>query len=625
MSKPLDNPADPFKKALAEATKVMAHDPELNVSYTVDPSGLSGDAMRLPQVSRRMTRDEVLLARGTADALALHRRYNNEKTHSRYAPPGDIARELYEAMETARCEAMGARDMPGTAGNIDAKIGHEAMRKGYAECKQPSEAPLSVAAGYLIRHLATGRDLPAGAQNVMELWRGFIEDQAGGTLDNLQHTLSDQADFARFARQIISDLGYGDQLGDDPDQLDEENENEAEEGSEEEQDPDSTGDQDEDDSDAEASPEQSQEEQQDASQAQVSMDEMADQEMGEEAEMPEGEAPLEPPAPQPVSDADPNYAVYMTDHDEEIAAEDLAEPVELERLRAYLDQQLEPLKGAVSRLANKLQRRLQAQQNRSWEFDREEGILDAGRLARVVASPTTPLSFKVEKDTEFRDTVVTLLLDNSGSMRGRPISIAAICADVLARTLERCNVKVEILGFTTRAWKGGQAREAWLAGGRPGQPGRLNDLRHIIYKSADAPWRRTRPNLGLMMKEGLLKENIDGEALEWAHRRMVGRPEARKILMVISDGAPVDDSTLSVNPANYLEKHLRDVIALVERRRAVELLAIGIGHDVTRYYDRAVTITDVEQLAGAMTEQLAALFDNDPRARARVMGIRRAR
>jgi cobaltochelatase CobT len=624
MSKPSDNPADPFKKALAEATKVMAHDPELNVSYTVDPSGLSGDAMRLPQVSRRMTRDEVLLARGTADALALHRRYHNEKTHSRYAPPGDIARELYEAMETARCEAMGARDMPGTAGNIDAKIGHEAMRKGYAECKQPSEAPLSVAAGYLIRHLATGRDLPAGAQNVMELWRGFIEDQAGGTLDNLQHTLSDQADFARFARQIISDLGYGDQLGDDPDQLDEENENEAEEGSEEEQDPDSTGDQDEDDSDAEASPEQSQEEQQDASQAQVSMDEMADQEMGEEAEMPEGEAPLEPPAPQPVSDADPNYAVYMTDHDEEIAAEDLAEPVELERLRAYLDQQLEPLKGAVSRLANKLQRRLQAQQNRSWEFDREEGILDAGRLARVVASPTTPLSFKVEKDTEFRDTVVTLLLDNSGSMRGRPISIAAICADVLARTLERCNVKVEILGFTTRAWKGGQAREAWLAGGRPGQPGRLNDLRHIIYKSADAPWRRTRPNLGLMMKEGLLKENIDGEALEWAHRRMVGRPEARKILMVISDGAPVDDSTLSVNPANYLEKHLRDVIALVERRRAVELLAIGIGHDVTRYYDRAVTITDVEQLAGAMTEQLAALFDNDPRARARGIGIRRA-
>jgi len=386
---------------------------------------------------------------------------------------------------------------------------------------------------------------------------------------------------------------------------------------------DSSGDDDGDADEAEASPEQSQESQQDASQAQVSMDDQADAEMGEETEMPEGEAPSEPPAPAPVSDADPDYKVAYTAFDEEIGAQDLAEPVELDRLRAYLDQQLEPLKGAVSRLANKLQRRLQAQQNRSWEFDREEGILDAGRLARVVASPTTPLSFKVEKDTDFRDTVVTLLLDNSGSMRGRPISIAAICADVMARTLERCDVKVEILGFTTKAWKGGQSREKWLAEGRPATPGRLNDLRHIIYKSADAPWRRTRPNLGLMMKEGLLKENIDGEALEWAHRRITARYEQRKVLMVISDGAPVDDSTLSVNPANYLEKHLRDVIAMIEKRKAVELVAIGIGHDVTRYYERAVTITDVEQLAGAMTEQLASLFDSDPRKRARVLGMRK--
>ncbi|MGZ2258374.1 cobaltochelatase subunit CobT [Roseobacter sp. A03A-229] len=624
MSKPSDNPADAFKKALGEATKVMANDPELSVSYSVDPAGLSGDSMRLPQVSRRMTRDEVLLARGTADALALNRRYHNGQTHAKYQPQGDMARDLYEAMETARCEAMGARDMPGTAGNIDAKIAHEAMRKGYDQVTQAADAPLATAAGYLIRHLATGRELPAGAQNVMELWRGFIEEQCGGTLDTLDETLSDQTAFAKLARQLISDLGYGDQLGDDPDQIDEDQEDEAEDGSEDDSEPDSTGQDDQDEEEAEGSPEQSQEEQQDASQAQVSMDDMADQEMGDEAEMPEGEAPMEPPAPPPASDADPNYLVYMSDHDEEIGAEELAEPIELERLRAYLDQQLEPLKGAVSRLANKLQRRLQAQQNRSWEFDLEEGMLDAGRLARVVANPTTPLSFKVEKDTDFRDTVVTLLLDNSGSMRGRPISIAAICADVLARTLERCNVKVEILGFTTRAWKGGQAREAWLNDGRPQQPGRLNDLRHIIYKSADAPWRRTRPNLGLMMKEGLLKENIDGEALEWAHRRMLMRGEARKILMVISDGAPVDDSTLSVNPANYLEKHLRDVIAMVEKRRAVELLAIGIGHDVTRYYDRAVTITDVDQLAGAMTEQLAALFDSDPRARARVMGMKRA-
>ncbi len=623
MKKPTDNPADPFKKALAEATKVMANDPELSVSYTVDPSGVSGDAMRLPQVSRRVTREEVLLARGTADALALKHKYNDAQTHARYVPPGDMARDIYEAMETARCEAMGARDMPGTAGNIDAKIANDTARLGFDQITDRAEAPLAAAAGYLVRNLATGRDLPAGARNVMELWQGFIEEQAGGTLESVRDKLADQTEFARFARQVITDLGYGDQLGEDPDASDEDQDDQAED-SEEEENPDDTGQDESEEQTGEADPEQSQEEQQDAAEAQVSMDEMADEEMGEEAEMPDGEAPLDPPPPAPISDADPDYRAFNTEFDEEIAAEDLAEPAELERLRAYLDQQLDPLKGAVSRLANKLQRRLQAQQNRSWEFDLEEGILDAGRLARVVANPTTPLSFKREKDMEFRDTVVTLLLDNSGSMRGRPISIAAICADVLARTLERCDVKVEILGFTTRAWKGGQSREKWLNEGRPQQPGRLNDLRHIVYKRADAPWRRTRPNLGLMMKEGLLKENIDGEALEWAHRRMGQRPEARKILMVISDGAPVDDSTLSVNPANYLEKHLRDVIAMIEKRKAVELLAIGIGHDVTRYYDRAVTITDVEQLAGAMTEQLAALFDTDPRSRARMVGIRKA-
>jgi cobaltochelatase CobT len=620
MTKPSDNPADPFKKALAEATRTMADDREMAVSYSVDPPGMNRDGVRLPQVSRRMTRDEVMLARGTADAFALRRRYHDEGVATKYAPTGQLARDIYDAMETARCEAVGARAMPGTAGNIDAKIAHEADRKGYAQISQPADAPLSVAAGYMVRHLATGRKLPRGADTVMNLWSGHIAQTAGGTLEAIDAALTDQAAFARMARQVIADLGYGDQLGEDPDAPAEDDA--ADDGAAQDDEPDSAG-QDEDQDDTEAAPEQSQDQTQDAAEASVSQDDLADMEQGDEAELPEGEAPLEPPPPPPHSDADPNYAAFTTAFDEEIRAEDLAEPAELERLRAYLDQQLDPLKGAVGRLANKLMRRLQAQQNRSWEFDREEGILDVARLARVVANPTTPLSFKVEKDTEFRDTVVTLLLDNSGSMRGRPISIAAICADVLARTLERCDVKVEILGFTTRAWKGGQAREKWLAQGRPQAPGRLNDLRHIIYKSADAPWRRVRDNLGLMMKEGLLKENIDGEALEWAHRRAAARPEARKVMMVISDGAPVDDSTLSVNPANYLEKHLRDVIAMVERRRAVELIAIGIGHDVTRYYQRAVTITDVEQLAGAMTEQLANLFESDPRKRARA-GTRRA-
>ena len=623
MSKTSQNPSDPFKKALAEATKTIADQADIKISFSVDPSGVSGDTMRLPQVSRRMSIDEVLLARGTADALALNLRYHNDKTHSKYMPKGETARNIYEAMETARCEAIGAKEMPGTASNIDAKIEVDANNLGLGRITDRTEAPLATSIGYLVRHLATDRKLPSAAQNAVNLWRNYIEELAGNKLDHLSDKLSDQSEFARFTRQFIADLGYGDQLGDDPDKLDEEQTDEAEENQEDDPEPDDSGDNDGSEDESDANPDQTQDEQQDPSAAQLSQEKDLEDEMADETEIQDGDNPQEPPAPQPISDADPNYKSYDQKYDEEIKAEDLAERAELERLRAYLDQQLEPLKGAVSRLANKLQRRLQAKQNRSWLFDLEEGILDAGRLARVVANPTTPLSFKMEKDTDFRDTVVTLLIDNSGSMRGRPISIAAISADILARTLERCSVKVEILGFTTRAWKGGQSRESWLNAGRPQQPGRLNDLRHIIYKNADAPWRRSNINLGLMMKEGLLKENIDGEALEWAHRRTVMRKEGRKILMVISDGAPVDDSTLSVNPANYLEKHLRDVIAMVEKRKFVELLAIGIGHDVTRYYQRAVTITDVEQLAGAMTEQLAALFDNDPRARARMMGLKK--
>ncbi len=591
----------------------MANEPELAVTYSVDPPGLSNDSARLPQVTRRMTRDEVLLARGTADAYAMRLRFHNDATHARYAPDGEVARGLYEAMETARCEALGARAMPGTAGNIDAKINEECTRAGYAQITERGEAPLPAAAGYLVRHLATGRDLPQGAENVMNLWRDFLEKQAGETLENVQDVLADQAEFARFTRQVIEDLGYGDQLGDDPDAEDPDSEPEAEQDEDEQETQDQGQDEDEgQEDDTEASQDQASTDM-DQVQSQLSEEDFDETDLAEEAEFDDQDMPDQLPPP-PISDADPNYDVYTTEFDEEIKAEDLADPVELERLRSYLDQQLDPLKGAVNRLANKLQRRLQAQQNRSWLFDLDEGILDAGRLARVVTNPTTPLSFKQEKDMEFRDTVVTLLLDNSGSMRGRPISIAAICADVLARTLERCQVKCEILGFTTKAWKGGQSRETWLNAGREVSPGRLNDLRHIIYKSADAPWRRTRPNLGLMMKEGLLKENIDGEALEWAHRRICARHEARKVMMVISDGAPVDDSTLSVNSASYLEKHLRDVIAMIEKRKAAELIAIGIGHDVTRYYERAVTITDVEQLAGAMTEQLASLFDNDARA-----------
>ena len=337
--------------------------------------------------------------------------------------------------------------------------------------------------------------------------------------------------------------------------------------------------------------------------------------MADDAEMGDSETPAEPWRPRRHGQNEPrgpDYRPFISQASTRwCAAEELCEPEELDRLRGYLDKQLSHLQGVVARLANRLQRRLMAQQNRAWEFDLEEGLLDPARLPRIIIDPLHPLSFKREKETNFRDTVVTLLLDNSGSMRGRPITVAATCADILARTLERCGVKVEILGFTTRAWKGGQSREAWLAAGKPPNPGRLNDLRHIIYKSADAPWRRARKNLGLMMREGLLKENIDGEALDWAHKRLLARTEQRKILMMISDGAPVDDSTLSVNPGNYLERHLRWVIEEIETRSPVELIAIGIGHDVTRYYRRAVTIVDAEELGGAMTEKLAELFDEN--------------
>ncbi len=616
MSAP-QNPSDPFKKALAEATRALANDPDLGVTYSADPSGLANDTLRLPQISRRMTRAEVIQARGAADASALRRRFHSDATHARYAPPGEAARALYEACETARCEALGARAMPGVGDNLDARLGEDARRRGFAAMKSTADAPLADAAGMLLRGLVTGRKAPPEAANVLELWRGYLEDKAGASLPDLAATVDDQAAFARQARRVIADLGYGDQLGEDPDAPDDQDD--PDNGEDE---PDSNaedgGDQEQDSADTqEYSPDDQRAQETSRAAADMALDDDAEtDDQAETSEDEDGEA-LPPQAQAPDSEASPDYKIFSRTADEVITAEELCDEAELDRLRGYLDRQLEPLKGAVSRLANKLQRRLQAQQNRSWEFDREEGALDAGRLARVVVSPTTPLSFKVEKDTEFRDTVVTLLIDNSGSMRGRPISIAAISADVLARTLERCQVKVEILGFTTRQWKGGQAREAWLKAGRPPNPGRLNDLRHIVYKSADAPWRRARRNLGLMMREGLLKENIDGEALEWAHKRLMARAEQRRIMVVISDGAPVDDSTLSVNPSTYLERHLRDVIAMIERRRAVELIAIGIGHDVTRYYARAVTITDVEQLAGALTEQLAALFDTNPRAMAR--------
>ena len=583
---------------------------ELDVSFANDRPALLGDRARLPEPPRKMSAQDAAILRGHADSMALRLSCHNDSIHRRLLPGGQTARAVYDAIEQARCESIGARRMDGVAANLSAMLDDKYHRGNFSQVSDVADAPIEEALAMLVRERLTGSAPPPAAQKLVELWRPFIESKAGASLDGLQNHIDDQRAFARVVREVLVKLDMAEDADAEGDNNDEENEQQSESESEDQE----SGEKEEqasteeaESSAAEESDAETEEGMADAEDGPTD-DQMNEDDMTDSDESDNTPRPPPPSRPEkPVSD----YRVFVTKYDETIGAEDLCDAEELTRLRAYLDKQISHLSGVVARLANRLQRRLMAQQNRAWEFDLEEGALDPARLPRIIIDPHQPLSFKREKDTNFRDTVVTLLIDNSGSMRGRPISVAATCADILARTLERCGVKTEILGFTTRAWKGGQSREFWLQSGKPNMPGRLNDLRHIIYKAADAPWRRARKNLGLMMREGLLKENIDGEALDWAHKRLLVRPEQRKILMMISDGAPVDDSTLSVNPGNYLEKHLRFVIDEIENRSPVELIAIGIGHDVTRYYKRAVTIVDAEELGGAMTEKLAELFDDN--------------
>jgi len=613
---------DAFKRAVSVCVRAISGDREMEVAFSKEKPALAGSRARLPDLPKKPTATDIAVTRGLGDSMALRRACHDARVHSRLAPEGRMARAIFDAVEQARVEAIGSRAMQGISDNIAQMLEDKYARANLADVTDQADAPLEEAVALLVREKLTGRAAPRSGEKIVGLWRTFIEDKAGADLESLSDKLEDQTAFARVVRDMLASMDMAEELGED--QLDEETDDDAEDqpqGEDQQQEPGETdsGSEDSESEDAEASAEE-----QDAGETEAvdaTADEMSDDE-DVDAETP-GEA-RRPNDPFANLSRDVDYKIFTQAFDETIGAEELCDEEELDRLRAFLDKQLASLQGVVGRLANRLQRRLMAQQNRSWDFDLEEGVLDTARLTRVVIDPMQPLSFKQERDTQFRDTVVTLLLDNSGSMRGRPITVAATCADILARTLERCGVAVEILGFTTRAWKGGQSREKWLKDGKPPNPGRLNDLRHIIYKSADAPWRRARRNLGLMMREGLLKENIDGEALLWAHSRLIGRPEQRRILMMISDGAPVDDSTLSVNPGNYLERHLRAVIDLIETRSPVELIAIGIGHDVTRYYRRAVTIVDAEELAGAMTEQLAALFGEEDRRTQRQSALRRA-
>ncbi len=606
-----------FRQALGAAMRALGRRPEYELSYTADRPACHGDQARVPQPARSLTPEQAAESRGWADSFALRRRHHDAGLHAAVDVGAGMPREMLNAAEQARIEALGGREMAGVAANLGQMLDIRMKTDPIARARTPDEVPMATALGLMVRERLTGAPVPASAAAGVRMVRQRIEALAGAHLDALGDAMDDQRAYADAFRRVLHDLG----LADDPDAPEEGKEDSPEEeGSEEEkgeeeekEDSDSTAS----DSSIDARAEESEGGEPDGEtrEVEVESDSQSDSEMADDGE--EGMMPWRPNLPESKLPADFDYQPWTTEFDEVVLAEELCDAEELNRLRGYLDQQLIMLQGAVTKLANRLQRRLMAQQNRSWDFDQEEGLLDPARLTRVVVSPEHALSYKIERDMDFRDTVVTLLIDNSGSMRGRPISIAAISADIMARTLERCGVKTEILGFTTRAWKGGQSREKWLAAGRPPKPGRLNDLRHIVYKAADAPWRRARRNLGLMMREGLLKENIDGEALLWAHNRLLARPEDRRILMVISDGAPVDDSTLSVNSGNYLERHLRQVIGWIEGRSPVELIAIGIGHDVTRYYRRAVTIMDAEQLGGAMVEQLAGLFDEDKRGKAR--------
>ncbi len=604
-----ETPLDRFKAVLAGTARAIAEEPEVELAFTADAPTQSGKHIKVPMPARALPAEQVAEARGFADGFALRLKLHDIALHNRAAPIEAVARAVFDSVETARVEALGSRGYAGITENLERALDVRLRADPITRARNRDEVPLSTALGLMVRERLTGQESPAIAAPGLALVREWIESKTD--LDALAYALDDQKAFQGLARKMLQELELveGDQVPEESDEggsedegTDEQQQDEGDEG--DDQGEDGQG-------EVEARGEQSEQQNEESDgqeQSDESMDDI-DGEPGDDGE--EGMQPVRPNRPFADMGGAFDYKPWTTQFDEVIAATELCDADELARLRGYLDQQLVHLQSTVSKLANRLQRRLMAQQSRSWDFDQEEGILDAARLARVIVNPTLSLSYKAERETDFRDTVVTLLIDNSGSMRGRPISIAAISADILARTLERCGVKTEILGFTTRAWKGGQSRETWLAAGRPPQPGRLNDIRHIVYKRADEPWRRARNSLGLMMREGLLKENIDGEALMWAHARLVARPEERRILMVISDGAPVDDSTLSVNSGSYLERHLRQVIGWIESKSPVELVAIGIGHDVTRYYARAVTIMDVEQLGGTIIEQLAALFDTE--------------
>jgi len=605
------DPVENFKQATESTTRALSGREDVEVVFGGHLAEVNDKTIHLPALPKQMDESLVAYMRGLADSMALKLHYHDAALYQLLMPADPRARAVYQAMEDARIEAIGTENYPGVAANIESALRHDVRQQKLDLVTGMEDAPLGEALRFFMREKFTERRTPKEAQKLLGVWKSWIRDHVDSDdIAYLRESLYDQATFAKFSHHLIKKMEMPGALVEPPPPSELSDAEESKKGQgDEKQSADSDG--------SQGSPP--------SGMSEDDMGEKSDQEVDMEGGFDMGEqdgsddaAETETSRRNTPRDAAyapfGNYKIYTPQFDETIKAKDLCDVEELQKLRKLLDKQLVHLHSVITRLANRLQRKLMAQQTRSWEFDLEEGILDSARLSRIVVNPHYPVTYKQETNTHFRDTIVTLLIDNSGSMRGRPITIAAMSTDILARTLERCGVQVEILGFTTRAWKGGAAREKWLADGKPVNPGRLNDLRHIIYKDAESPWRHSRASLGLMLREGLLKENIDGEALLWAYNRLMARPEQRKILMVISDGAPVDDSTLSANQGNYLEEHLRRVIDWIETKTEVQLIAIGIGHDVTRYYRRAVTLVDAEELGGAITEKLAELFDERPPA-----------
>jgi len=599
-----------FKQSTTACARAIAQDPNINIEFDDQADDVDVSSATLPAFPTNASQQQRNETRGRSDALALHRQFHDAGLHRRVQPSTDTSQRCFSLAEQTRIELLGAQQYDGVANNLNAALDQRYSALNDALSHRHANATDNDVPRVGIEHALSlymrerlGGPLPGAASDALNDWRDWLGENVDPAFDENKFELNAQADFARAFSELLRSLKIEQGDGESPDAEDELGEDSDDQ---ENSDQDAASDSDEtdmgmDDANETDSGEEQQGEAEDTGDA-AEPDEVSD----DQSEQPGAQRRLKEQLLNEREKSD--YHVYCTDFDEVVRPADICPVEELIRLREQLDQHLGDLQKLVGRFANRLQRVLLAQQQRSWDFDQEEGQLDCARLTRVLTEPLAPLTFKQERDTDFRDTVVTLLLDNSGSMHGRSIRVAAVSADILASTLERCGVKVEVLGFTTVAWKGGKSRERWVEAGYPANPGRLNDLRHIVYKSADMPYRQSRRSLGLMMRKGLLKENIDGEALQWAYGRLLKRTEHRKILMMISDGAPIDDSTLSTNPGRFLEKHLRHVVTSIERQEEVELVAIGIAHDVSKYYRRATTIHDVAQLTDVMTRQLVELF-----------------